>query len=887
MADNFGLKIGIEGEKEFKKALSEINQSFKVLGSEMKLVSSQFDKNDKSVQALSARNTVLNKEIEAQKNKVETLRAALRNAADSFGENDRRTQNWQIQLNNAEAALNSMERELSDNERAIEALSREETDAADATERLSQEIARQEDVLAGMKRAYSNAVLQYGKGSGEAKELEGRISRLSGELRENRERMKDAGDVAEDFGDSLEDASNGADKLGSGLSVATVAMGNLISSGIQAALSGIQELGSAIWNLDEATEEYRVAQGKLTTAFEEAGYSGEAAQKSYNEFYKILGDTDTATEASQLLAQLAQNEQDITKWTNIAAGVYGTFGDALPMEGMIESANETAKVGQVTGSLADALNWVGISEDAFNEKLAACSSESERNRLIMETLSGAYDEASGAFYRNNEAMVASREGQAQLDATLAGLGETISNVKNSLRAEFLPAISEAISAFTDMVNGVDGADEAFAGAITGLVNTAVSMLPQFVNTGMQMLTSLLSGIIQSLPAVMEGAAQIIVTLAQGIAAAVPTLIPQIVLVVTQIVQTLTQNLPMILDAALQLILGLAQGLLDAIPVLIAALPAIITALVEFIVGAIPQIIDAGIQLLTSLISALPEIITAIVAAIPQIIDGLVTAILGSIPQIIDAGVNLLISLIQNLPTIITTIVGAIPQIITSIINALVGNIDKIILAGVQLFVALITNLPKIIVEIVKAVPQIISAIVKGFASGVSQMANIGLNLIKGIWNGIGNAASWLWNKVSGFCSNLLSKIKGFFGISSPSREMAWVGDMLTQGLADGIEDGAGAAISAAEDLNNGILGVMDGLAADMQSAVPSNFAFDASGTVGSVSGSTGGVGGSSFGTLITIQQMIVRSEDDIRRISQELYNLIQTGSRAQGRFSTA
>lgn len=843
MADNFGLKIGIEGEKEFKKALSEINQFFKVLGSEMKLVSSQFDKNDKSVQALSARNTVLNKEIEAQKNKVETLRAALRNAADSFGENDRRTQNWQIQLNNAEAALNSMERELSDNERAIEVLSREETDAADATERLSQEIARQEDALAGMKRAYSNAVLQYGKGSSEAKELEGRISRLSGELRENRERMKDAGNVAEDLGDSLEDASEGADKLGSGLSVATVAMGNLISSGIQAALNGIKELGSAIWNLDEATEEYRVAQGKLTTAFEAAGYSGEAAQKSYNEFYKILGDTDTATEASQLLAQLAQNEQDITKWTNIAAGVYGTFGDALPIEGMIESANETAKVGQVTGSLADALNWVGISEDEFNEKLAACSDESERNRLIMETLSGAYDEASGAFYRNNEALVASREGQAQLDETLAGLGETISNVKNSLRAEFLPAISEVISAFTDMINGVDGADEAFAGAITGLVNTAVSMLPQFADTGMQILTSLLSGIIQSLPAVVEGAAQIIVTLAQGIAEAVPTLIPQIVLVVTQIVQTLIENLPMILDAALQLILGLAQGLLDAIPVLIAALPAIITALVEFIVGAIPQIIEAG--------------------------------------------VNLLISLIQNLPTIITTIVGAIPQIITSIINALVGNIDKIVLAGVQLFVALIANLPKIIVEIVKAVPQIISAIVKGFASGVSQMANIGLNLIKGIWNGIGNAASWLWNKVSGFCSNLLSKIKGFFGISSPSKEMAWVGDMLTQGLAGGIEDGAGAAISAAEDLNNGILGVMNGLAADMQSAVPSNFAFDASGTVGSVSGSMGGVGSSSFGTLITIQQMIVRSEDDIRRISQELYNLIQTGSRAQGRFSTA
>lgn len=888
MADNFGLKIGVEGEKEFKKALSEINQSFKVLGSEMKLVSSQFDKNDQSVQALSARNQVLNKEIDAQKSKIETLRSALQNAATSFGENDRRTQNWQIQLNNAEAALNGMERELSGNERAIEALSSQEGNAADATERLTQEISRQEDELAGMKRAYSNAVLEYGKGSAEAKEMEERIAQLSGELRENRDTLRDASRGAEDFGDSLEDASDGADKLGSGLSVATVAMGNLLASGIQAALNGIRELGSAIWNLDEATEEYRVAQGKLTTAFEAAGYSGEAAQESYTEFYKILGDTDTATEASQLLAQLAENEQDITKWTNIAAGVYGTFGDALPIEGLIESSNETAKVGQVTGSLADALNWVGISEDAFNEKLASCSDESERNRLIMETLSGAYDEASGAFYRNNEALVASREGQAQLDETLAGLGETISGVKNSLRAEFLPAISEVVSSFTDLINGVDGADTAFADAITGLVNTAVSMLPQFMDTGMQILTALLSGIIQSLPAVLEGAAQIIVTLAQGIAEALPTLIPQIVLVVTQIVQTLVENLPMILEAALQLIMGLAQGILDAIPVLIEALPAIITAIVEFVIGAIPQIIDAGIQLLTSLITALPEIITAIVAAIPQIINGLVTAVLGSIPQLIDAGVRLLISLIQNLPQIITTVVAAIPQIVTSLVNAIIGNIDKIIMAGVQLFIALITNLPKIIVEIVKAVPQIIAAIVKGFAGGAAQMASIGLNLIKGIWNGIGDAASWLWGKISGFCSGIINKIKGFFGIHSPSTEMAWVGEMLVEGLAGSIEDNGGEAVKAAEGLSQGISDVMGGLAEDMKTSLPTDFHLDADASVRSVrDGMTGSMAGAGFGSLITIQQMIVRSEDDIRKVSQELYNLIQTGSRAGGRIITA
>lgn len=890
MADDFGLRIGVEGEKEFKKALAEINQSFKVLGSEMKLVSSQFDKNDNSVQALSARNTVLNKEIDAQRQKVETLRSALQNAAESFGENDRRTQNWQIQLNNAEAALNGMERELSQNEQAIEALNNQEEQTVDATERLTQEISRQEEELAGLKRAYSNAVLEYGKGSSEARELEGRIAELSGELEENRDTLREASDSTEDFGDAMEDASDGAGKLGSGLSAATVAMGNLISSGIQAALNGIKELGSAIWNLDEATEEYRAAQGKLTTAFEAAGYSGEAAQESYTEFYKILGDTDTATEASQLLAQLAENEQDITKWTNIAAGVYGTFGDALPIEGMIESANETAKVGQVTGSLADALNWVGISEDEFNEKLAACSGESERNRLIMETLSGTYDEASQAFYRNNEALVASREGQAQMDETLAGLGETISNVKNNLRAEFLPAIADVVSAFTDMVNGVEGADTAFAEAITGLVNAAVAMLPQFVSTGTQMLTSLLSGIIQSLPAIVEAAVQIVSTLATGIGESLPTLVPAIVQAVTTIVQTLADNLPMILDAALQLIMGLAQGLLDAIPVLIEALPAIISAIVDFVIGAIPQIIDAGIQLLTSLVSALPEIITAVVAAIPQIIDGLVTAVLGSIPQLIDAGMKLLVSLIQNLPQIITTVVGAIPKIVASLVNAIVGNVDKIILAGVKLLVSLIKNLPQIIVSIVKAVPQIIAAIVKGFAGGAAQMASIGLNLIKGIWNGIGDAASWLWGKVSGFCSNLMSKIKGFFGIHSPSTEMAWVGEMLVEGLAGSIEDNGGEAVKAAEGLSEGISDVMNGLAEDMKTSIPTDFHLDADASVRSVTdGMTGAAGRDMFGfaSLITIQQMIVRSEDDIRKISQELYNLIQTGSRAGGRIITA
>ena len=140
MADNFGLKIGLEGEKEFKNSLAEINQSFKVLGSEMKLVESEFDKNDKSVEALTARNEVLGRQIDAQKEKIQVLRAALKNAADSFGENDKRTQAWQIQLNNAEAALNGMERELKSNNDAIENSGEGMEDAGKATDQFGKEI---------------------------------------------------------------------------------------------------------------------------------------------------------------------------------------------------------------------------------------------------------------------------------------------------------------------------------------------------------------------------------------------------------------------------------------------------------------------------------------------------------------------------------------------------------------------------------------------------------------------------------------------------------------------------------------------------------------------------------------------------------------------------
>ena len=227
MADDFGLKIGLEGEKEFKKAISEINQSFKVLGSEMKVVQSQFDKNDSSVEALTARNQVLSREIEAQKQKIETLRSALSNAASSFGENDRRTQNWQIQLNNATAALNDMERELSQNERAIDELGDE---------------------------------------------------------------LRQSGDQADDFGDELEGAAKDADDASSRFEMVgsvVKGMGVAIGAAVVAAGAALAGLTKSFLDLAESTREYREDQAKLDAAFITAGFTTEQAGEAYKAFYSI------------------------------------------------------------------------------------------------------------------------------------------------------------------------------------------------------------------------------------------------------------------------------------------------------------------------------------------------------------------------------------------------------------------------------------------------------------------------------------------------------------------------------------------------------------------------------------------------------------------------
>lgn len=254
-------------------------------------------------------------------------------------------------------------------------------------------------------------------------------------------------------------------------------VGDISKKALAVTATAIAGTATALLALGASTEEYRIGQAKLNTAFEAAGATADTAKQTYNDLFRIIGDSDVSVEAANHLAKLTTNQKDLSEWTNICQGIYATFGDSLPIEGLTEAANETAKVGQVTGPLADALNWAGISEDKFNEKLAKCRTEQEREALIRQTLNGLYSEAAAGYEENAKEIIAQNEAQAKLNETTAALGEAmapINTMLNEFAAEILAEITPHITAFAEEHGpAIKAALEEIATAIGNVLNWVI------------------------------------------------------------------------------------------------------------------------------------------------------------------------------------------------------------------------------------------------------------------------------------------------------------------------------------------------------------------------------------------------------------------------------
>nr|DAP93531.1 MAG TPA: minor tail protein [Caudoviricetes sp.] len=497
--------IELTGEEAYTNALNAINAELKALKSEADLVSSSMDDMTDSEEANAAKSDVLTRTLEAQQAKLKLL-------------NEDYERNYKKQ-----------------------------TELADALAKAKEEFAANSTEVVNAQNAYNKQVkeVQY---------VQAALNKLNTDINKTNHEMRDLGKSTDDLNGSFAEVER------SGGKIKDIFAGNVLADAASAVAGTVANIAGSFLNLDQATEETRENLSKVDSAFTTSGKSSESARKAYKDFYKILGDSDTAAESTQLLAQLAENEQDVDKWTRTATGVMATFGDSLPINSLIEASNETAKVGTVTGVLADALNWVGISEDEFNEKLAALGTEQERNALITETLAATYEDAAAAYEENNAGIMTARDLQAQLDESLANLGGTVQDVKNGLLADFLPSIVEVINGFDDFVNGVDGADKALEEGIGNMVDTAIEKLPEFLEFGAKVIGEIARGLIMNFPQIAAAAAKMVWTLIATITGLDPDIFSTGIDMVKQAADGAATMIKQFVSIGTNLVSGLWEGI---------------------------------------------------------------------------------------------------------------------------------------------------------------------------------------------------------------------------------------------------------------------------------------------------------------------------------------
>lgn len=408
------LKFGIElnGEKEFRDAVGEIDKSLKVLRSEMRLVAVQFDDNADSLDALTESNDVLNRQILTQKEKIEMLQAALKNAATRYGEADERTKKWQTDLNYAEADLIKMERQLQSNTEAL----------ADAS-------------------------------SG--------LDTLDGGLLDTTESGKGLGDVLDDL----------TGKLGINLPEgATSTLNSMVSLGgeltlligaFAAAAAAIVEVEKALANL---TLEQAAAAGEIQDVAMQTGLSAEAVQR-YQYACDMIGVSFDTVASSQ--AKMIQSMADVQSGSETAAATWNQLGiEVMNADGSLRDAQEVfLEVIDVLGQIENVTQRDAVSMEIFGR------SAQDLNPLIVQgtdAFQALCDEASKVGTVLTDVQL---EALAGVDDALIRFNERLDAGEQAMALKFTPALQ---AFFDETGEGVKGIEEDLSDS--GLVTVFASLL---------------------------------------------------------------------------------------------------------------------------------------------------------------------------------------------------------------------------------------------------------------------------------------------------------------------------------------------------------------------------------------------------------------------------
>ena len=549
-------------------------------------------------------------------------------------------------------------------------------------------------------------------------------------------------------------------KIGSALASigkGAVAMGTAIVTGAAA-------IGTALAASAESTREYRTEMGKLETAFTTSGLTAKAAESTYTSLYSVLGETDQAVEASNHLAKLCDTEEQLSSWTDICTGVYATFGNSLPVEGLTEAANETAKVGQVTGSLADALNWAGVSEDEFNAKLEKCSSEQERAQLITETLTGLYSDAADTYKELNGDIMSANEAQAKLTAATAKIGAVVEPVIATVKGAFADLVLSIMPVAETFVNDlippliqlVEDLFPVLLTAIEGLLPVAEKIINELVPPLISIISVILPVLIdlvtQLLPPVLEIIVSILpifVSLMQQLLPFLVQIIEQLLPIVVQLIEGLMPLITQILDSILPVIIQLLQALLPPLLEIVQAILPVVLQLIQTLLPPILQIVDAVLPVLVQLINTIMPLLVQIINAVLPVIIQLIETLLPPILQIVDMILPLLIELINSVLPLVTSIIEAILPVLISLLDAIMPLMQPILDLLLTLLSPLMDLLNLILPPIINLLTSLINKVLPPLQAAFSGVANVISTVFKGAFEGIGKVVKNIKNVFSG------------------------------------------------------------------------------------------------------------------------------------------
>ena len=618
-----------------------------------------------------------------------------------------------------------------------------------------------QDQYNGLQREIIATEQALGRLQDEAKDTQRRIDGI------DEDPVEDVKKAADDAGDALKDAGDDASHFG-----------DMLKAG--AIVEGVSSLVDSMSQLAEETKEYQKIMGSLEVSSEKAGYSAGETADTYRQLYGVLGDDQTAATTTANLQALGFAQEDLKDLTNAAIGAWATYGDSIPIDGLAESINETIQAGQVTGTFADVLNWAGTSEDDFNSKLENAADSTERANIVMEELARqGLMEAGEAWQKNNESLVESNQAAADFQDTMAKMSERLSPVLTAVQ----DGVNLLLQSLLDMTENVDfsaiadGISNAFSYVVDNvfpavqtafqwIIDNAGLVAAGIVGIGTAMATFKAVTLIQSAvsawqkyKAATEGA-----TVAQWLLNAAQNANP-IGLIISAVAA---------LVAAFIYLWNTCEGFrefwINLGATLLSALQTAVDAIVNFFTVTIPtaftDAVTAAGEFIANIGAWFAQLPGTIGEWLSQTVSNIGAWAANIAQQALEAASTFLsnvVSFFQQLPG---KVLGFLSSVIQNVVSFAADMGSKALEAGRNFF----DNL----VNIISKLP--------------SRMLSIGGDIVRGIWNGISGAASWLWDQISGFCSNIVSNIANFFHIGSPSKLMAdEIGKWLPPGIAVGFE----------------------------------------------------------------------------------------------------